>query len=245
MVVGRKAIWKAAVGQTGGDNSDTNLSLRLSLTRIILLCQLLATAAALGWIPGNRAKLITMLSIWALGFRRIRSAELLAMAAVNLLFILMNSAALKRGIFAFNHPNLIGMPIYEYFMWGFYTLHTIRFVDGPAPNGKPMIASVAAAAFAVPFAIIADPVVLLAASATVFAGCLALFHEPRDLAYAGYMAAVGALIEYTGVRTGQWHYPGDHLGGVPLWFLPMWAGIGLFTRRLVLVLSRSPAHPRF
>jgi hypothetical protein len=53
---------------------------------------------------------------------------------------------------------------------------------------------------------------------------------------------LGALIEYTGVWTGQWHYPGRHLGGVPLWFLPMWAGVGLFTRRLVLPLSRSPTH---
>ena len=47
-----------------------------------------------------------------------------------------------------------------------------------------------------------------------------------DVAYAGYMAALGALIEYVGVWTGQWHYPGQHFGGVPLWFLPMWAGVG-------------------
>ena len=206
----------------------------MSPTRLRLLCQLLATAAALGWVPGNLPKLATMLVIWGIGFGRVKAPELVAMAAVNLLFIVMNSAALSRGIFRFDHPDFLGMPIYEYLMWGFYTLHTIRFLDGAAPAGKLTTAAAAAVAFALPFALIADPWLLLAASGLVLAACLFLFHEPMDVAYAAYMAALGALIEYVGVGTGQWHYPGQHLGGVPLWFLTMWAGVGLFTRRLIL-----------
>ena len=96
----------------------------------------------------------------------------------------------------------------------------------------------AAAAFALPFALIADPGLLLAVSAVVLAGCIVMFHERMDLAYASYMAALGALIEYVGVGAGQWHYPGRPYGGVPLWFLTMWAGVGLFTRRLILPLLR-------
>jgi hypothetical protein len=206
----------------------------LPWARFALLGQLLATAATLGWVPGNAAKLATMLVIWAVGFRRIRAAELLAMAAVNLLLVVMNAAALNRGIFGFDHPDLLGMPAYEYLMWGYYTLHAIRFLDGEAPRRLLLLASAAAVAFALPFALIADPRLLLAASAVVLAACLALFHEPMDLLYAGYMAVLGALIEYVGVWTGQWHYPGQHYGGVPLWFLTMWAGVGLFTRRLIL-----------
>jgi hypothetical protein len=209
---------------------------KFSRTRLVLLCQLAATVATLGWVPTNPAKLITMLAVWGLGFGRIRAAELLAMALVNLLFIVMNSAALSRAIFAFDHPDFLGMPIYEFLMWGFYTLHTIRFLDGDAPRGRLMLASAAAAAFALPFSLIADPALLLAASGLVLAACLVLFHEPMDLAYAGYMTALGALIEYVGVGTGQWHYPGQHYGGVPLWFLTMWAGVGLFTRRLIVPL---------
>jgi uncharacterized membrane protein YoaT (DUF817 family) len=101
----------------------------------------------------------------------------------------------------------------------------------------------AAIAFALPFATIADANLLLAVSGTVLMGCLIVFHEPMDLAYAGYMAALGALIEYVGVGTGQWHYPQPQYGGVPLWFLTMWAGVGLFTRRLVLPLLRE-SKPR-
>jgi hypothetical protein len=212
----------------------------LSQARIALLCQLFATAAALGWVPTNSAKLIVLLIIWGAGFGRIRTAELAAMVVVNLLFVLMNSAALKRGVFRFDHPDFLSMPVYEYLMWGFYTLHAIRFLDGKAPSGRLIAATAAAAVFALPFALIADPVLLLAASGLALAACLLLFHEPMDLAYAAYMAALGALIEYVGVGTGQWHYPGQPLGGVPLWFLTMWAGVGLFTRRLILPQLRQP-----
>jgi hypothetical protein len=70
------------------------------------------------------------------------------------------------------------------------------------------------------------------------------FHEKLDLAYAGYMILVGALIEYTGVWSAQWGYPGSPPGGVPLWFITMWGGVGLFTRRLVLpILRRYSPHP--
>lgn len=217
--------------------------------RLILSGQLLATAAILAWIPDNFAKLAAMAAIWGLCFRCVTGRELIMMAAVNVIFISMNLAALHRGIFAFNHPDFLGMPVYECLMWGFYTLHVIRFLDGPSPHSPIILAAAAAAAFALPFATIAEPLLLLLISAAVLAAAIALFHEKMDLAYAAYMAAIGALIEHVGVATGQWHYPGQPWGDVPPWFLTMWAGVGLFTRRLVLPLlsTRAPvglAPPR-
>jgi hypothetical protein len=104
--------------------------------RFRLLCQVLGTVATLGWVPGNAAKLVTMVIIWAFGFGRIRAAELAAMGLVNLIFVLMNQAALKQGVFGFDHPDLLGMPAYELLTWGFYTLHAIRFVNGRPPRGR-------------------------------------------------------------------------------------------------------------
>jgi hypothetical protein len=54
------------------------------------------------------------------------------------------------------------------------------------------------------------------------------------------MVLLGAVVEYTGVNAGQWSYPGDVPGGVPLWFATMWGGIGLFFRRLILPLVELP-----
>jgi hypothetical protein len=63
---------------------------------------------------------------------------------------------------------------------------------------------------------------------------LGFFHDVHDLAYAGYMILLGAAVEYAGVYAGLWSYPGDPSGGVPLWFITMWGGVGLFLRRLAL-----------
>jgi hypothetical protein len=201
------------------------------------LAQLGATIAVLGWVPGNLTKPVLMGLIWLIGFGRVAAAEWALMAAVNLLFVVMNLAALKRGIFAFDHPDLLGMPVYEFLMWGFYVLHAIRLIDGAPPRGRAIIALTAAVVFAATFATIAAPVLLLLVSGAVLTVAVALFHERMDLAYAGYMAALGAVVEHVGVSTGQWHYPGQPCGGVPLWFLTMWAGVGLFTRRLVVPLA--------
>ena len=202
----------------------------------ILLCQILVTSAILGLVPGNLPKLATMVAVWALTFGRISQAEFVMMAGVNLCFLGMNQAALARGIFVFNRPDLFGLPIYEYVMWGFYILHEIRLLGGPPPRGRPIAVTAAAVLFALPFATIADPALLLLASAAILAGCFVLFHDLLDWAYAGYMAAVGALIEHVGVGTDQWHYPDQPHAAVPLWFICMWAGIGLFARRLILPL---------
>ena len=202
----------------------------------ILLSQLLATAAVLGWVPDNPVKLAMMLAIWAFGFRSVTPAEILMMAGVNLFFAFMNIAALNNEVFRFNHPDFLEMPVYEYLMWGFYTLHTIRILDGNPARRKRIAAATMAVIFALPFATIADPIILLVAASAALAACFALFHDRMDWAYAVYMAALGALIEYVGVGTAQWHYPVHPYGGVPLWSLTMWAGIGLFTRRLLLPL---------
>jgi hypothetical protein len=205
-----------------------------SAKRLALAAQLLATAAILGWVPTNAAKLVAMLVIWRLGFGCIRRDELIAMALVNLFFVPANRAALAGGIFSFNDPDFFGMPVYEFVMWGFYTQHAIRFVDGPSPAGGRLLPFVAAVIFALPFAWADNPVLLAVLSTVLLAAAFALFHDRLDFAYAGYMAVLGALIECVGVGTGQWHYPGRPPGGVPLWSLTMWAGVGLFTRRLIV-----------
>jgi hypothetical protein len=132
------------------------------------------------------------------------------------------------------------MPAYELLTWGFYTLHAIRFLNGRPPQGRWIIVVVATATFAVPFGTIADSDLLFLASATLLVLLFVIYHEPMDLVYAGYMALVGQLVEHVGQSTGQWHYPGHPWDGVPLWLLTLWAGFGLFTRRLIVPLLPQP-----
>ena len=211
--------------------------------RVVLMLQLTATAAILGWLPGNIIKMTAMVVLWGITFRRISGRELMMIAGVDVLFSLMDLGALRSGVFRFRHPDLIGLPIYEFFMWGFFTLHALRFV-GRMPETPRLILSLALAAlFALPFATIAQPIVLFFASSIVLVASLAVLRDPVDFAYTGYLIAVGCLIEYVGVWTEQWVYPGSPPGGVALWFIPMWGGVGLFTGRLLapLVGHQLPA----
>ena len=210
--------------------------------RIVLLLQLGATVAVLGWLPGNLAKLIAMIIVWGAGFRRISGRELIMITGVNLFFSIMDFGALDSGIMRFRHPDLFGLPIYEFFMWGFYTLHALRFIGDAPAKPRFLPAFFLAVLFAIPFATISQPIVLFCASSLVLFTSLAVFREPLDFAYTGYLIAVGCVIEYVGVWTGQWAYPGSPLGGVALWFIPMWGGVGLFTGRLIapLIVRHAP-----
>lgn len=199
-----------------------------------VLSQVPVTMAILAWVPGNFAKLAALLVVWMWTFGRLTRVEAGLYAAVCVFFTIMNAASLKQGIFAFTAPDLIGMPVYELFMWGFYVLHTRRVLDGPAPQGKRVAVWILALLYAAAFSSIHDGNVLLLVTGVLLAAGLLMFHERYDLAYTGYMIALGAAIEYTGVLGGQWRYPGDPPGGVPLWFITLWGGVGLFLRRLVL-----------
>lgn len=206
--------------------------------RAVLVAQLLATAAILAWVPGNVAKLAIMLLVWAIGFGHITRAELIVMAFINTIFILMDLATLKQGAFRFTAPDLLGLPYYEFLMWGFYVVNAVRFLGARPPQGSVTRAIGLVILFALPFVLIQDYRLLFFTTAVVLTIGIGFFHERRDIAFVSYMMAIGALIEYAGVLSGQWIYDGPTLGGVPLWFATMWAGVGLFVHRLALPLMR-------
>jgi hypothetical protein len=202
--------------------------------RTRLLLQIPAVMLILAFVPTNLGKLAALLVLWALTFGRLSKVETIFYVCVCAFFTAMNAASLKQGIFMFAHPDVLLQPVWELFMWGFYLLHTRRLLNGPAPGGRRATVWALALAYSAAFATIHDSNTLLMVTGVLLLIGLALFHEPLDLAYAGYMVLLGALIEYTGVHSGQWGYPGNPPGGVPLWFITMWGGIGLFMRRLIV-----------
>lgn len=202
--------------------------------RMVYAAQLIGTLGILAFVPTNLGKLAAFLVWWAITFRTISKPELVMVAVACVFFTAMNALTLQQGIFAFAHPDILLMPYYELVMWGFYLLNTRRMVNGPAPESRMWQVWALAIIYAAAFGAIPDQQVLFGVTAVLLAVGLALFHEPRDLAYVGYMVLMGGAIEYTGVWSGQWGYPGDPIGGVPPWFITLWGGVGLFLRRLVL-----------
>jgi len=222
-------------------NSFTPVESRSFVGWILPAVQLAATLLVLSLRIENVLKLAAFAAIWALTFRRVSPREIVCFLVVSTLFSLMDIMAVRQGVFAFSHPDVAGLPVWEYFMWGFLILHILRTLDGPAPAPRWRLALPLAALFALPFGSLSNPWMLLAASACVLALSLVLFHETRDIYYVAYTVLLGAAFEYVGVWSGQWQYPRHPIGGVELWAVTMWAGIGLFARRLVLPLL-SPAR---
>jgi hypothetical protein len=199
----------------------------------LLFLQLIATLAILAFVPGNGWKLAAFIATWIVTTRRISTKELVCYIGVCVLFSAMDIMAVHQRVFFFSHPDIAGLPIWEFFMWGFFVLHTLRMLNGPPSPTAPLRALPFAILMALPFMTIADQLWLMIAASGALAVGLVFFHEQDDLKYVGYMMLIGALFEYTGVWSNQWSYPGNPIGGVPFWFVAMWGGVGLYARRLL------------
>ena len=197
-----------------------------------IVIQLPLTCLIIATLPSNFGKWAALAVVWGVTFQRISRPEAYLFLTVSLFFTGMNAAALSQGIFTFSHPDILGMPVYELTMWGFYVLHTRRLIQPVHSTQPSKQVWFLAIAYAACFALLHDPQHLTIATALLLAAGLALHHKPMDLISVGYMALLGACIEYTGVHSGEWHYPNAPAGGVPLWFLTLWGGVGFFLNRL-------------
>lgn len=206
--------------------------------KVVLALQLILTLSILAWLPGNGVKLVGFLATWVLTFRHVTLRELGSYVGLCVMFSAMDIMAVRQGVFSFTHPDIAGLPIWEFFMWGFFVLHALRMLNGSPAVIKPFRVVPAAVLMALPFITITDQAWLFVSAVAVLAVGIVFFHESDDLKYIGYMILIGALVEYAGVWSNQWSYPGNPPGGVPFWFVAMWGGVGLYARRLLMPLLR-------
>ncbi len=162
------------------------------MTYALLASQLAGTVAILAFLPGNLSKAIALLILWAMTFKDLKKYEIIFYIIACIFFSLMNGASLHQGIFAFTEPDLFLMPYWEFFMWGFYLLHTPTNAKGPAPEGQRTHAWTLAIAYSIAFGTIHDQNTLLIVTVLLLTIGLVFFHEKMDLAYTGYMIALGA-----------------------------------------------------
>lgn len=203
--------------------------------------QLAGTLLTMTLMPWNLATAATLAGWWALTFRRLSRVEWMLFAGGCALFTGLDLMAVRQGAFAFNRPDMFGLPWWEPLMWGFYLVHARRMV-GDMERGerrRPGPALALALIFAAAFMAAPDSEVRLLTTTVALAGALCLFHSRRDLLGAGYMVLLGAAVEYAGVWSGQWSYADAPAGGVPLWFATMWGAVGLFLGRLAALLPQG------
>ncbi len=201
---------------------------------VFTVLQVLGTVAILVCVPSNAAKAAALPCWWLLTFQKLQRSELFFYAVACAFFTVMDVLSVGHGIFAFEHPDVLGLPFYEPLLWGFYIVHTLRAVRGPEPRRSYLHAGVIAVLFSAAFSVISDAQVLLGVTSGLLLAGLILFHDREDIAYVAYMIFLGAVFEYSGVWSRQWSYTNPPLGGVPPWFITLWGGVGLLVRRLAL-----------
>jgi hypothetical protein len=203
-------------------------------SQTLLLLQIPCFLLILVFVPTNIGKLFFFVILWALTFTKLTKKEWIFVTFVCFLFTGLNIPAVAHEIFAFSKPDLFGLPVYEFFTWGFYLLHAKRLLGGPTPKGNWWLVLLLVILFSLCFVLVSDTAILLVMSFIVLGVSILFYHEPMDFLYIGYFLLMGTLIEYTGVLSGEWHYFNSPLGGVPFWYITLWGGTGLFLRRLIL-----------
>ena len=178
-------------------------------------------------LPGM-VQSILLLALWTIAFMPLAWSELLLFAAVNLFFAGGDIDAVARGVFTFAHPDLAGLPYWEYGMWGFFVLLLHRLRDPAAPGAPLRFAPfVLMAGFMVVFRI-DHPVLLTLACYGLLGAMLWLNHTRPVLVAVGVMAALGTVLEYLCVLAGVWSYPPVYAGGVAYWYAALFGATGYF-----------------
>lgn len=201
---------------------------------------LAATIVCLHIIPDRLLLLAVLIVCWWLIFRPVSVSELAMFGVAAAFFLFQNYVTLSAGLFEFRFKDILLMPYFEPFLWGFYYLALKRFVDGRELRAPRLTWKAAGglAATSAAFSIFSfDSHALLAATLCSTAVVLGLFHDRPDLAYAASALVLGLIVELYGVSTGLWWYPEPDFLGIPYWFATMWISVGVLGRRFLIPTS--------
>lgn len=206
-----------------------------------VLVALPATLVVIYFIPSRPVATLLLLLIWFVIFRPISKSEAALFLFACTFFLFQNYVTLRAGLFEFQHKDILLMPWYEPWLWGFYFLSLRRLVEGTRPDPRPLEpkAVVAVIITSVAFSVFGeDSRQLLFATLGSTGLLLVLFHTAGDLAYAVSALVLGFIIEIFGVSTGLWWYPAPDFLGIPFWFATMWISVGLLGRRFLVPASQ-------
>ena len=207
--------------------------------KLRVLFALACTLGILDTVVHSLAVVMLLTALWSILFYPWRLAEAFSFAIAAIFFLFQNYVCLKAGIFEFKVKDVLLMPYYEPFLWGFYFTALKRFVSGerktPSFQTQSLVGLLVTAAV---FSLFSRTPSLFF-PATVFSTLVlvGLFHTRLDFYYAGCSLMLGFIVELFGVSTGLWSYPAPDFLGIPYWFATMWINVGLLGYRFLIPLG--------
>lgn len=207
--------------------------------RLYVLGGAAATLGILSIVQNTLLAAAILLTLWFFLFRPWTFAEGLIFGISSVFFLVQNYAVLAAGGFSFSHRDILLMPYYEPFLWGFYYLSLKRSIGEPPGavrlEAKALFGLILTGAA---FSLFGDNSTLLTSASSVSTAALfILFHTRYDFLYALSALLVGLVVELFGVSIGLWRYPEPDFLGIPYWFAPMWLSVGVLGRRFLIPLA--------
>lgn len=174
-----------------------------------------------------------LLPMWWILFSGLRKAELIGFVVINLLFIVSDIGAIQNGFFKFTAPDFAGLPVWEFFMWGFYLMHTHRMFPSKVAKSLDFKLLFLAIIFSQLFAIIPNREILLASTSAVLAITLFFYSQQDDILYCAYLMLLGVATEYVGIKFNLWSYPEKDFNSALVQFVIMWGATGIYFRHIM------------
>ncbi|MGC8492424.1 MAG: hypothetical protein ACP5SH_11855 [Syntrophobacteraceae bacterium] len=208
--------------------------------KLLSVFVLLATLALIGSLDNSFYAAALLLPLWYMIYRPVSRLETVSFILASLFFVLQDYSMGRSGGSSFKHRDILLMPWYELFLWGFYYLNMKRFTGD---NGNSVVLDrrgifgllLTAALFPL---FSWSPRLLLLATVGSTAILFTLFHDPMDLYCAAYFLGLGFVVEFFGVSHGLWRYPHQpEFLGIPYWCATMWISAGILGRRVLFPLA--------
>ena len=208
--------------------------------KILSVLALLVTLAVLRSVDRSLFAAAVLLPLWFIIYRPWSRVEIVSFTIAAVFFLIQDYAMGRSGGSSFKQRDVLLMPWYEPFLWGFYYINMKRFIcegDKRTVLDKRSLFGllVTALAFSPLFSWSSGLLLLTSIGSTAI--LFIMFHDLLDLYIAAYALGLGFVVELFGVSSGLWSYPQPDFMGIPCWFATMWLSAGILGRRLLFPLA--------
>jgi hypothetical protein len=208
--------------------------------KILSVLALLVTLAVLRYVDRSLFAAAVLLPLWFIIYRPWSRVEIVSFTIAAVFMLIQDYAMGRSGGSSFKQQDVLLMPWYEPFLWGFYYINMKRFI-GEGDNGAVLdrrsLFGLLVTALVFPLFSWSYGLLLLTTIGST-AILFIMFHDLLDLYFAAYALGLGFVVELFGVSSGLWSYPPQpEFMGIPYWCATMWLSVGILGRRFLFPLA--------
>ncbi len=207
--------------------------------KILSVLALLATLAVIRFVDRSLLAAAVVLPLWFVIYRPLSRVEIITFTISAVFFPIQDYAMGRSGGSSFKQHDVLLMPWYELFLWGFYYINMKRFIgegDNRALLDKRSLFGFLLTALVFPLFSWSYGLLLLTTTGST-AILFIMFHDLPDIYFAAYALGLGFVVELFGVSSGLWSYPQPDFLGIPYWCATMWLSAGILGRRFLFPLA--------